>query len=140
MGKAMQGTLGDDPDAEALAGEAVRLEQEQIGERVGSQDQYLSALGGFLHLRFLQGGKVVASAVPATGARLASLRERLMIFYTGQQRPAHDLLEEQLGNIRQGLIDQQLAVMKSLVDRGLDVLSGRSPLEEFGELLDRGWM
>ena len=63
-----------------------------------------------------------------------------MLFYTGVQRTAHDIIEEQLQRTAQGQIDKELNGLSTLVTRGLEVLYGSGPLDAFGELLHEGWM
>jgi D-glycero-alpha-D-manno-heptose-7-phosphate kinase len=79
------------------------------------------------------------SALTVPPDRLRDLEQRLMLYYTGVQRTAHDIIEEQLQRTSQGQIDNELAGLSSLVDRGLEVLYGSGPLSAFGELLHDGW-
>src|SRR3989344_3126964 len=43
---------GERVSQEKLAVEAIHIEQNMVKDRVGSQDQFICALGGFRHLRF----------------------------------------------------------------------------------------
>lgn len=123
-----------------LAEEAVYVEQQLIGERVGSQDQYACALGGFLHLEFCVDGTVHVDPLILPAARLQHLQERLLLLYTGVQRNAHDLLDEQLARTRSGENAEALSELKALVEASTDALTGGGPLREFGELLHEGWV
>ncbi|MDO8561315.1 MAG: kinase [bacterium] len=130
---------GESVSQEQLAVEAVRVEQEMVKDRVGSQDQYICALGGFRHLQFHQDGTIETSLVSVAPERLHALQERLMLVYTGKQRNAHDVLDEQQERTQAGKNDAHLAGMKKLVARGIDVLKGSGDLGEFGFLLHEGW-
>jgi D-glycero-alpha-D-manno-heptose-7-phosphate kinase len=136
---ALHAYLGHVVGEEQIAAEAVHIEQERIGERVGSQDQYACAIGGFQHLQFHENGAVTVRPVTIAADRLAALQERLMLFYTGIQRTAHDVVKSQLDSTATGALDSDLAKMRSQVRRGISILSDGSPLRDFGELLHEGW-
>jgi D-glycero-alpha-D-manno-heptose-7-phosphate kinase len=125
---------------EQLAEEAVYVEQELIKERVGSQDQYVCALGGLLHLKFGCDGSVQAAPVVVRMERLQALEQRLMLFYTGLQRHAHEVLDEQFERTQSGANDQDLQSMTDLVGQGIEVLTSSADLSEFGALLHQGWI
>lgn len=122
-----------------LAREAVHIEQEVLAERVGSQDQYSCALGGFQHLEFLTDGEVRATPVPLSRERARELSDHLLLYYTGQQRTAHDVLTEQVQRTGEGELDDRLATMREQVARGVEILCSAAPLEDFGHLLDEAW-
>jgi len=122
-----------------LAAEAVYVEQEMIKERVGCQDQYACALGGLIALRFGCDGQVRIEPVIVPAGRLRALRERLMLLYTGVQRHAHEVVDEQLARTVAGDNDAPLTKLAALVDEGIRVLTGDGPLTQFGELLDDAW-
>ena len=125
--------------AEQLAAEAVHVEQELMRERVGVQDQYLCAHGGFRHVRCAADG-VAANIVPVLPARLAELEGSLLLLYTGLRRDAHTVLAEQIDNTRSGAARRALDQMGALVDQGMELLMtpGRS-LNDFGDLLHQTW-
>jgi D-glycero-alpha-D-manno-heptose-7-phosphate kinase len=124
---------------EQLAAEAVHVEQKLIKERVGSQDQYACAYGGLRHLEFLADGTVHATPLILAPDRLQALNDRLLLFYTGIQRHAHDILEEQIERTVSGVNTQQLDRIKSLVAQGVQVLAEGKDLAQFGELLHDSW-
>jgi D-glycero-alpha-D-manno-heptose-7-phosphate kinase len=123
-----------------LADEATYVERELIKERVGVQDQYASAFGGMLHLRYGADGNVDVCPIILPTRRQQELTAHLMLFYTRMQRTAHEVLEEQLERTRHGTLEQSLANMGALVDEGLAVLRSARPIVRFGELLHEGWM
>jgi D-glycero-alpha-D-manno-heptose-7-phosphate kinase len=125
---------------EQLAAEAVHVEQKLIKERVGCQDQYACALGGLRHYEFVADGTVRATPVIVAPERLQALNDRLLLFYTGVQRHAHDILEEQIERTANGQNTKQLDRLKSLVAQGVEVLSSNTDLAQFGELLHCGWL
>jgi D-glycero-alpha-D-manno-heptose-7-phosphate kinase len=137
---ALHGLRGGHSSQRELAEQAVHVEREMIGERVGVQDQFTCAHGGLLHLEFLRGDAPVrVHRVPLPSPRMQALETSLMLFYTGIQRHAHAVLDEQLARTRDGSITTDLDRMASFVDQGREVLTGDGDLRAFGELLHDGW-
>ena len=136
---ALHAFKGSHCSAEQLAAEAVHVEQDLMRERVGVQDQYLCALGGFRHVRCTADG-IAANIVPILPGRLAELERSLLLLYTGLRRDAHSILAEQIDNTRSGAAKHALDEMSGLVDQGLELLTtpGRS-LNDFGGLLHQTW-
>jgi D-glycero-alpha-D-manno-heptose-7-phosphate kinase len=123
-----------------LAEEATYVERELIRERVGVQDQYASAFGGMLHLRYGTDGKVEVCPITLPSRRQQELQAHLMLFYTRIQRTAHEVLESQLERTRQGSLAESLGRLSALVDEGVAVLRSDGPIVRFGELLHEGWI
>ena len=136
---ALHAYKGELTTRDQLAREAVYVEQQMIGERVGVQDQYLCAHGGLTHLKMRRDGQIKAQAVPLRSNRLEDFHSHLMLFYTGLQRNAHDVLDEQIANTRQGTVTADLHQMSDLVDQGIEVLTSERSLSVFGELLHDAW-
>ena len=63
----------------------------------------------------------------------------MLLFYTGIQRSAHEVLEQQMERTKAGDIDGYLAELKEVTATGLEVLSDSRNLTAFGELLHEGW-
>jgi D-glycero-alpha-D-manno-heptose-7-phosphate kinase len=137
---ALHAFKGEVVSRERVAAEAVYVEQEMIKERVGSQDQYACALGGFMHLQFHQDLRVQADPVVLLPERLNALQERLMLMYTGIQRRAHEVLDEQLQRTETGEITADLYQLRRIVDQGLAVLAEGRDLSDFGALLHDSWL
>jgi D-glycero-alpha-D-manno-heptose-7-phosphate kinase len=125
---------------ERLARESVYVEREMIKERVGLQDQYTCACGGILHLEFRDSSRVHITPITISSERARALEERLMILYTGIQRNAHQVLEEQVEKTKSGAINSHLAELHGLVPQGVEVLSNGHDLAAVGELLHQGWL
>jgi D-glycero-alpha-D-manno-heptose-7-phosphate kinase len=124
---------------EQLAEEAVHVEREMIKERVGLQDQYTCSRGGLLNLQFNGTRRVVIRPLVVKQQRLQALKERLLLFYTGLQRYAHNVLEEQMARTVTGDIDKHLKKLHKLVDNGIEVLVNGKDLSGFGDLLHQAW-
>jgi D-glycero-alpha-D-manno-heptose-7-phosphate kinase len=137
--KALHGHCGRIISSGELARQAIKVEQEMVGERVGCQDQYLSAYGGFLNLEFRPEGEVRVQPLPLGNDRLEELNRSLLMFYTGLQRTAHEILSDQVQRTQDGLLDRQLAAMREQVSKAVDILTSGCSLHRFGELLHEGW-
>ncbi|MEJ2038015.1 MAG: kinase [Desulfosarcinaceae bacterium] len=124
---------------EQIAEEAVHVEREMIKERVGLQDQYTCSRGGLLNLKYNGSKRVVIRPVVLDRSRLSALKDRLMIFYTGLQRYAHNILEEQLTRTVQGDLDKHLSNLSGLVEQGIEILTNGRDLSDFGALLHQAW-
>lgn len=138
--KALHAFKGEMIGAEQLAREAVYVEQNMIRERIGCQDQYSCAHGGLLHLKFDCDGRISVTPVVLNQDRFQELQQRLMLFYTGIQRTAHEILEEQIERTRSGQINAELKSIGTLVEQGMHLFSNSTELAELGTLLHEGWM
>lgn len=131
---ALQGRM---PAKHQLAEESIRLEQEVLREKVGSQDQTSVAHGGLNHIVFQPNGEISVRPVTVSVERRRELRDHLMLFYTGIKRTASEVASSYVDEMEARR--RQLRIMKDLVDESLGVLSGSGPLAAFGELLHEAW-
>jgi len=122
-----------------IAQDAIFVEQELIKERVGCQDQFACTFGGLSHLEFLREGPARVNPVPLSKERLGELESHLLLLYTGVQRTADEVLDEQIKRTKSGDITEHLGKLKELVARGIEVLASGRDIREFGELLHEGW-
>lgn len=136
---ALHAFLGRVVSREQLAAQAVHVERELIKERVGLQDQYTCAIGGPVHLEYHPAGRIDCTPVLLSPQRAKALEDRLLMFYTGLQRSAHEVLADQMERTRGGAITPYLKQLGQLVPQGLEILSGSENLSEFGKLLHQGW-
>jgi D-glycero-alpha-D-manno-heptose-7-phosphate kinase len=125
---------------EDIAEQACEIEISRLGEPIGKQDQYISALGGIRCFRFLKDGRVESWPVPIAPETLHNLEEGLAMFFTGFTSQARAILEEQ--NEKSTRSDKEiidnLNFIKQLGLRSLEALQG-GLLNEFGRLLDEHW-
>lgn len=136
---ALHAYRGEMVDLRQIASEAVFIEQEMIRERVGCQDQYACAVGGFQHLEFCADGKVHVRPVTISKRRLEQLQERLLLFYTGIQRTAHEVIASQIERTANGVLDDYLLRMRGQVRDAISILANDGPLSAFGQLLAEAW-
>lgn len=121
-----------------LAKDAIKVEQELIGETVGCQDQVTAALGGFNRLRFQPDGGIVVEPVVVPAQRLEGLQSHLMLFFTGFSRHASVIAAKQVKATPTKTAE--LRRMGQMVDEALAVLGGAGEIRDFGRLLHEGWL
>ncbi len=98
-----------------LAEEAARIEINVLDKPIGRQDQYAAAIGGFNLIEFLpRGGGVRVEPIVCPVETLRQVQRSLMLFYTGRERAAADILDEQQDAIRKGDATRALGRMRDL--------------------------
>lgn len=121
-----------------LAQVALHVEQNLIGEKVGSQDQIAAAFGGFNKIEFGGDQEFAVTQIIIDPARLKLLESSVMLFFTGFSRSASKIAGEQINNMSAKKID--LNECTKMVDEALRVLlEPGDDLREFGKLLDQQW-
>ncbi len=135
---ALYGLHNKMPTKRELAMNALNVEQNIIGEAVGSQDQVAAAFGGLNYIEFGGPGEVEVTSVILSQNRLAELQENLLLCFTGFARTAADVAQQQIINTPNRA--SELRAMDGLCRDALQILADESkPLEAFGELLDGQW-
>ena len=128
---------GEEVSKQELALRAIEVEQERIGENVGSQDQMAAAFGGVNMIEFSGENEIAVTPVTASPERLRELEEHLLLFFTGFSRNASEVAAEQVKNIPKK--STELARMKEMVDEGQAILESGRSLNDFGALLNEAW-
>ena len=122
----------------SLAKNALYIEQELIGEHVGSQDQIAATFGGFNLIEFRQDNGFDVTPVILPKRRMDELHSHLMLCFTGISRFASEVAKATIDNLQNRTTE--LRHMRKMVDEGLAILTDQNvPIEEFGKLLDEGW-
>jgi D-glycero-alpha-D-manno-heptose-7-phosphate kinase len=135
---ALYGMRGKLVGKERLALDALHIEQNLIGESVGSQDQVAVAHGGFNKINFHRDGAFDVEPVILTIARREELQSHLMLCFTGFSRIANKIAKSKIENFEKKEVE--LLRMGEMVDEALNILSdNQAPIEEFGLLLDQSW-
>lgn len=126
------------PTKHQLAVEAINLEQNIIGEVVGSQDQTAAAFGGLNRIDF--GGPNCVSVAPLIipPQRSKLLENHLMLFFTGFSRTACEIASEQVSKI--STKEKELFHMLDITDEAEKILlDNEISIIEFGKLLNEQW-
>jgi D-glycero-alpha-D-manno-heptose-7-phosphate kinase len=121
-----------------LTREALFLEQETLGETVGSQDQVMAAHGGLRHVKFHPSGEISIDPLILPESRKRELESHLMLFYSGIARTAADVARSYADDLESRR--RPLRIMKELVDESVDILCSGSDIGGFGELMHEGWL
>jgi len=130
--------IGETSTPKKLASESIHIEQNIVGEQVGSQDQVSAAHGGLNRIQFLPDGRIMVDPIPAERSRIDALETQLMLFYTGIKRTAANVANTYVSNVVRR--QNQLRKMHTMVDDAFNILTGSSDLNDFGRLLHEGWM
>ena len=121
-----------------LAFDAIHVEQNLIGEHVGSQDQVAAAFGGFNKIEFGDSEGIYVKPITIEGEKLKCLQDRMLFYFTGFSRFASDIANEQIEKTSQNL--KELHAMKEMVDEAIRILDARvEGLDDFGRLLHEAW-
>ncbi len=136
---ALRALTGERPDRRWLAQEAIRIEQDVIGENVGSQDQVWAAYGGLNHIRFHPSGDFRVTPLSLSLPRREELCASLLMVSTGLSRIASEVAGQQIENIDRR--ETQLHGIAALVDEAAAWLADdHLPVYRLGELLHHSWM
>jgi len=121
-----------------LAEEAIHVERDRCGDRVGSQDQVCAAFGGLNHIRFAPDDSISVDPIPLPAERMAKFQDSLLLFFTGFSRYSSEVVAEQLQNVPRK--QKELAEMAAMVGQGLRILTEGRDLGDFGRLLHESWL
>lgn len=121
---------------EVLAREACEIEINRLGQRIGIQDQFAAAYGGINQYKFFSDGNVSVTPVHCKRETLDTLKNNLMMFYTGTTRDSRKILSEQSDTIQ-----DKTAMLDNLVEttnNAVKALNEGNP-DFWGTELDRTW-
>lgn len=134
---ALNGLNGKMTSKEELMKAAIHIEQDMIGEAVGSQDQAVAAYGGLNHIIFKQNGEIEVYPVTIRQERKRQLNENLLLVFTGFQRFAKNIEKGKIETL--GAHTDNLKKMKGYTHQAIDILNSDVSLDEFGALLNDTW-
>lgn len=121
-----------------LAFDAIHVEQNMIGENVGSQDQLAVSFGGFNKIEFNGADEIYVQPVTIGEQKIEHLQSHFLLYFTGFSRYSSEIAEEQVKRIPKNIKD--LTSMKKMVGTAIDILNGPiGSMQNFGKLLDESW-
>ncbi len=125
---------------EKIAAQACEVEIDKLGEPIGKQDQYGTAVGGMKFIRFLPDDTVEVEPVLMRPGVRRELDESLLLFYTGLTHSAGEILKEQGQNVvsEQKKFDGMVR-MTQLAHEMREALT-ENDLTRFGEILNENWL
>ncbi len=125
---------------EKIARRACELEIEELGEPIGKQDQYGTAIGGLKFIRFLTDGAVDVERVQLSRETRRRLSGNLLLFYTGITHSAGEILREQNKNIASE--EDKFRALVRMTEQAWEMREAllSDNLARFGEMLHEGWL
>ena len=120
-----------------LATKTIHVEQDIIGEKVGSQDQVTASVGGFNVLRFNKDGAISVNPVIISEARKLQLNDHLLMFFTGISRDSQTITKNKIRKIEHN--PAGINEIAQMVEDALSVLVSGSDITDFGRLLHETW-
>jgi D-glycero-alpha-D-manno-heptose-7-phosphate kinase len=125
---------------EELAETAFFVERKKAHIEGGRQDQYAAVFGGLNWMEFF-GERTVVQPLSVEPTILSELQSRLLLCYTGLTRRSDLIIQQQLRTYTENR-GETVRILDEIKDVALqmkkELLKGN--LEEFGSLLDDGWM
>ena len=134
---ALSGHIGREVTKHSLLRDSICIEQEMIGETVGSQDQASAAFGGSNEILFATDGSINVQPLQIESERLCELNRNLLIFFTGQYRRAEEITTSYSANLESKRVT--LDRVREIVDEAQAILVGSQSLESLGALMDESW-
>jgi D-glycero-alpha-D-manno-heptose-7-phosphate kinase len=123
---------------DVLAQNAIHIEQDLIGENVGSQDQVSAAYGGFNRIEFHRNSSFDVSPIVLRSDRPHELHSHLMLCFTGLSRIASEVAKSKIDNLEKRR--DELNSIRQMVDEATSILQDPDrPIVEFGRLLNESW-
>ncbi|MGI8903418.1 MAG: galactokinase [Solirubrobacteraceae bacterium] len=125
----------------ALAEAACEIEIDVLQEPCGKQDPYVAAHGGICAYTFATEGGVSVEPLELSAETLRSLRDQLLLFYTGEAREASRVLSDQDQRTRSGDAQmlENLHRTKAIGIRSRELLLA-GDLEAYAELMHEHWL
>jgi D-glycero-alpha-D-manno-heptose-7-phosphate kinase len=126
------------PTKRQLATEAIHVEQELIGEAVGSQDQTAAAFGGLNLIRFDGVRGIDVDPVVISTERLKTLQDSLILIFTGLSRNASEIASLQIAATPSKT--SELKNIQTICEQALEyMIRSKKSWDELGGLLDAQW-
>ncbi len=125
-----------------IAQKAYNIERIELRQKGGYQDQFAAAYGGFNFMEFIKDTKVIP--INASKDMINELQFRLILCYVGGSHFSSDIQEEVL----QGYDIEKKSYIEAMQDlkdvahsmRNIVESNNLNRLNEFGELLHKGWL
>ncbi|MBA2630831.1 MAG: galactokinase [Thermoleophilaceae bacterium] len=138
--RALQAAAGHGPDRGELAEAACEIEIDVLGRQVGKQDQYAASFGGLRSYSFNPDDSVDVGELDVPERVRDALRDDFLLFFTGQERSASDVLSGQVSGTRAGDASVRRA-LERLHELGRATCSAMEAgdLAKCAELLNEQW-
>ena len=124
-----------------IAYDAIEIEQNKIGEVVGSQDQVLCSFGGLNKIKFKKNNEIVVSPINIGDKNKKILTESMLLLYTNRRRIAENVEKNKIKNIKenQQLINNLHEIKKLANQMKLLLEKKNLDLKTIGSLISYSW-
>ena len=138
--KALELAGGGDPAPGELAEAACAIEIDALGRSVGKQDQYAAAYGGVRAYTFNADDSVDVRLLELSGEMERALRDEFLLFFSGRERSASDVLSGQVLGTQAGdtAVGRALDRIHELARATCAALE-EGDLPRCGELMNEQW-
>jgi D-glycero-alpha-D-manno-heptose-7-phosphate kinase len=138
--KSLRLASGEDPGPRELAEAACEIEIDVLGRAVGKQDQYAAAFGGARSYTFNPDDTVDVRSLELSERVVRALRDEFLLFHTGQERSASEVLSGQVSGTRVGdpAVSRALDRLHELA-RATCAAIEAGDLEGCAELMNEQW-
>lgn len=125
---------------ENIAELACQIEIDRLGEPVGKQDQYISAIGGLTCFTFHKNDTVTIEPLNISQETLFELEDNLLLFFTGFSRRAGNILnvQNEKSKLKNNEMLENLHFTKELGYRSQSALVA-GDINLFGQLMNEHW-
>jgi D-glycero-alpha-D-manno-heptose-7-phosphate kinase len=123
-------------DAYALAQEACAIEINRLDGNAGKLDQFSTALGGLLHIRFNPDETTVCRWIRASPETVQRLEAHMMLFFTGQTRHASTVMSRWRRSM-----EEKRTVLRRMRDQSDEVAAclESGDVDAVGPILHEAW-
>jgi len=122
---------------EELANEAIYLEQIELNENVGSQDQIACSIGGLNYIKFGGQKEWVHEPLLINDLKKNEIESRVVLIYTGVHRSSSDVQANLLIELNKKTKTMQRTI--ELARQCKEVLLSDTNLDEIGDMLVESW-
>ena len=124
-----------------LASQAAEIEIRKLDRKIGCQDHFAAAYGGFNVFKFYPNLQVEVFPVYRKKSIVNEIQNNLLMFYTAVQRDAGKILETQSEVTKSS--DEKFELLKNMRDLVTPlegVMRGELEPDYFGKLLHKNWL
>lgn len=125
---------------EKIAQRACELEIEKLGEPIGKQDQYGTAIGGMKFIKFLPDDRIEVEPIYSNRKYLKELEKNLLLFYTGLSHKAGEILKVQGKNVASEKDKFNNLVKMTELAYGMRRALIEGKIDDFGSILNENWL
>ena len=124
---------------EMIAALAFQIERNLIGDPVGKQDHYGTAIGGLKHIIFHENENVTVNRINLMPSSSSVIEDNFKLVYTGVTRDAKSILKRNARNLESSLdFFARQKDLISLIPEGIIAIQNND-LEKLIELIDLSW-